>query len=150
VEYSIATITRYSTSLRNALRTEEMNTTLSLLVVDDNLSMAESLRDVLELKGFIAYGVNSGIDALTTLREHPVNVMLTDVIMPEMDGVALYRAAKKIYPKLTTILMTAYSADVLIQQGMKEGIKTVLNKPVDMELLVSLISAYKRIASKDH
>ncbi len=122
-----------------------MSKILSVLVVDDNLPMAESLRDVLELKGYIAYGVNSGAEALAILSEHAVDILLTDVIMPEMDGVALYLAAKKIYPKLTAILMTAYSADELIQKGMKEGIKTVLNKPVDMGLLLSVCSAYQYI-----
>jgi len=122
-----------------------MSDNLSVLVVDDNLFMAESLRDVLELKGFIAYGVNSGADALVILGEHEVDILLTDVIMPEMDGVALYRATKEAYPKVTTFLMTAYSADDLIQKGMKEGIKTIFNKPVDIDLLFSILSAYKRL-----
>jgi YesN/AraC family two-component response regulator len=126
---------------------EKMSENLSVLVVDDNLSMAEGLRDVLELEDFIAYGVNSGADALVILDTHPVDILLTDVIMPEMDGVALYMAARKIHPQLTTILMTAYSADDLIQKGMAAGIKTVLNKPVDIGLLLSILSVYKRMVT---
>jgi YesN/AraC family two-component response regulator len=124
-----------------------MSENLSVLVVDDNLSMAEGLRDVLELEDFIAYGVNSGADALVILDTHPVDILLTDVIMPEMDGVALYMATRKVHPKLTTILMTAYSADDLIQKGMAAGIKTVLNKPVDIGLLLSILSVYKRMVT---
>jgi CheY-like chemotaxis protein len=66
-----------------------MSENLSVLVVDDNLSMAESLRDVLELKDFIAYGVNSGADALAILREHPVDILL----------ILLLRAAGRVYKK---------------------------------------------------
>ena len=125
-----------------------MSETLSILVVDDNPAMANSLRDVLELKGLIAYAASSGGEALKILHDHPVDVMVTDVIMPEMDGVALYRAARKVYPQLITLLMTAYAADELIQQGMKEGIKTVINKPIDIDLLLSLFSATKRVLKK--
>jgi CheY-like chemotaxis protein len=124
---------------------EKMSENLSVLVVDDNLSMAESLRDVLELKGFIAYGVNSGAQALRILQDHPVDILLTDVIMPEMNGVELYRATRKPYPNLSTIFMTAYAADDLIDQGMTEGIKTVLTKPVDINYLLSYLSATKML-----
>jgi two-component system, response regulator YesN len=116
-----------------------MNDTVSVLIVDDHPSMALSLADVLEAKGFIVHAASSGAEALVILQEHPVDILLTDVIMPEMNGVALYREAKKIKPRLTTFLMTAYSADALIEQGMKEGIKTVLNKPLDIELLIMML-----------
>jgi two-component system, NtrC family, response regulator HydG len=122
-----------------------MSDTISVLIVDDIPSMAETMADVLDARGFQVYPANSGAAALEILRKHPVNILLTDVIMPEMNGLMLYRAARKINPRLTTILMTAYAADDLIQQGMKEGIKTVLNKPVDMNLLISLLAAIGRL-----
>jgi CheY-like chemotaxis protein len=122
-----------------------MSETISILIVDDNPDMASSMADVLEAKGFEVYPSYSGQEALGILRKHPVNIMLTDVIIPEMNGVELYRATRQAYPKLTTFLMTAYSADALIQQGMMEGIMTVLNKPVDMDLLILLLRAAGRI-----
>jgi DNA-binding NarL/FixJ family response regulator len=68
--------------------------------------------------------------------------------MPDMNRVELYLATRKTYPNLITFLMTAYTADDIIQKGMAEGIKTVLSKPVDMDLLLSLVSAYKRMATE--
>ena len=121
-----------------------MTESISVLIVDDNPSMAESLADVLGAKGFIAYATSSGAEALAILRDHPVEFLLTDVIMPEMNGVALYRETKKTYPRLTTFFMTAYSADDLIQEGMRAGIKTVLNKPMDIELLILMLRAAGR------
>ena len=121
-----------------------MSGSLSILVVDDNQSMAKSMRDVLELKGFIAYAAGSGAEALIILQAHPVDVMLTDVIMPGMDGVALYQETRKTHPQLTTFLMTAYAADDLIQTGMANGIRTVLTKPLDINFLLTLILAIKR------
>jgi CheY-like chemotaxis protein len=57
----------------------------------------------------------------------------------------LYRETRKFSPRLITIFMTAYSADELIQQGMAEGVKTILDKPLDMNFLVRLLSAHGRI-----
>jgi CheY-like chemotaxis protein len=125
-----------------------MSESLSILVVDDNPSMASTLADILDIKGFEVHAANSGAEALAILRDHRVDILLTDVRMPDMDGVALYRATRTTYPNLRTILMTAYAADDIIQQGMKEGIKTVLNKPVDMDFLLSLFSVYKMIDKK--
>jgi two-component system response regulator YesN len=116
----------------------------SILIVDDNRSMADALVDILVLKDFETFVASSGAEALQILHEHPIDVLLTDVIMAEMDGVALYRQTRQAYPQLITILMTAYAADELIQQGMAEGIKTVLTKPVDIDFLILLLSSYKR------
>jgi two-component system response regulator YesN len=122
-----------------------MDKTLSIVVVDDNPAMAMTMADVLEAKGFQAYLASSGAEALQILGEHPVDVLLTDVIMPEMNGVMLYRQARKDHPGITTLFMTAYAADDLIQQGMREGIKTVLTKPVDMDLLIALLTAIGKL-----
>jgi len=122
-----------------------MSEALSILVVDDDPSMASTLADILDVKGYIVHSAFSGTEALQVLRDHPVDVMLTDVRMPDMNGVALFRETRKTHPKLTTFLMTAYAADEIIQKGMAEGIKTVFNKPVDINLLVSIFSVCKRI-----
>ena len=121
-----------------------MKDTTTILVVDDNPSMAKTLADILNLKGFEVYAAYSGAQALEVLQNQVIDILLTDVKMPDMDGVALYRATRKTHPNLTTILMTAYAADDIIQQGMAEGIKTVLNKPLDIDFLITLFSAFKR------
>jgi len=122
-----------------------MSEIISVLVVDDNPAMAGTLADILEMKGFAVHAAASGVEALEILREKPVDILLTDVKMPGMNGLELYRETRKFCPKLITIFMTAYAADELIQQGMAEGIKTVLDKPVDINFMVRLFSAEKRI-----
>jgi two-component system, NtrC family, response regulator HydG len=119
----------------------KMGSILSILVVDDNPSMAKTLADILDVKGFEVHTAYSGAEALEILRNNSIDVLLTDVKMPDMNGVELYLETKKTRPALTTILMTAYAADEIIQQGMAEGIKTVLTKPVDIDFLLSLFSA---------
>ncbi len=103
--------------------------------------MVKTLADILTVKGFEVYAAYSGTEALEILRNQRVNILLTDVRMPDMDGVALYRKIRKTHPNLITFLMTAYAADDIIQQGLAEGIKTVLTKPLDINLLLSSFSA---------
>ena len=121
---------------------------LRILVVDDNPDMAETLADILELKGYTVHAAASGAEALEILQDQPVDILLTDVKMPGMNGLELYRETRKLYPRLITIFMTAYSADELIQQGMAEGVKTILDKPLDMNFLVRLLSVYGRIIAE--
>jgi CheY-like chemotaxis protein len=116
-----------------------------ILVVDDHPSMAKTLADIMSVKGFDVYAAYSGVEALKFLQDHTVHILLTDVRMPDMNGVELCRAARKMHPNLIMMLMTAYAADDIIQQGLAEGIKTVLTKPLDINLLLSLFSAYKRL-----
>ena len=80
-----------------------MSDTLSVLVVDDYPPLASSLAQILDHFGFEAKTANSGAEALRILRDHPVDILLTDVMMPDMNGVELYRETKKIRPSLTAI-----------------------------------------------
>ena len=120
----------------------------SILVVDDQPDVANTLADILTLKGFKVYLSFSGAAALKILEDQPVDILLTDVKMPDMNGVMLYREVRKKFPRVTTYFMTAYAADDLIQQGMKEGIKTVLTKPLDIDLIVALFTAHNSISSR--
>jgi len=61
--------------------------------------------------------------------------------MPEMNGVELYRAIKARQPDLTVVLMTAYSTDRLVNEGLEEGAVAVLTKPLDINTLLSFFSS---------
>lgn len=112
-----------------------------ILIVDDDCSMAKTLTDILKVKGFQAIEAHSGLEALAIMSENTVVMLITDVRMPDMNGVELFMKAKKTDPDLPTILMTAYAADDIIRMGMREGIKTFLNKPLDIDFLLQYIDA---------
>lgn len=116
----------------------------SILVVDDNPHMVKTLADILSMKGYAVRMALSGAEALNVLNHETVHILLTDVVMPDMDGVTLYRATRTAHPKLITFLMTAYAADDIIQQGIAEGIRTVLTKPVDINLFLNLVMAVEQ------
>ncbi len=122
-----------------------MGEATAILIVDDQPAVATSLADILGIKGFKVHAAFSGAEALEILANHLVDILLTDVRMPDMNGITLYREVRKKYPYVTTFLMTAYAADEIIQQGMREGIKTVLTKPLDIDLLIAIFTAYKTL-----
>ncbi|MEZ0395981.1 MAG: response regulator [Anaerolineales bacterium] len=116
-----------------------MSTPTRLLIVDDNPSMAKTTADILALKGYEVSTAHSGGEALDLLRRQKIHILLTDVIMPDMNGVELFVRARRLVPSLIAFLMTAYSADDIIQRGQAEGVKAVLTKPLDLNLLLALV-----------
>jgi CheY-like chemotaxis protein len=126
-----------------------MSIRMCILIVDDIPEMARTLADVLELQGYEVYAVSSGVEALKVLQAHPVDILLTDVKMPGMNGVELYMETQKIHPNLYTIFMTAYAVDDLIKRGLFLGIKTVLTKPLNMNLVLTMFESIYKILHSD-
>ena len=114
-----------------------------VLVVDDDISFAESLTDILTEKGYDAVAVNSGDEALGKIKERPFDVALMDVKMPVMDGMQTFKEIKNLSRSITVIMMTAYSMDELVHDALKEGAYGVLRKPLDIEQVIKRIEISK-------
>src|SRR5580700_5120699 len=80
-----------------------------VLVVDDRVEMAEMIADDLSSRGYDGMAVTSGQEALRLLRTERIDVLVTDLRMPEMDGLDLLRASVQLDPSRPVIMMTAYS-----------------------------------------
>ena len=117
---------------------------LSILIVDDDRRMARTIGDILKVKGYQAETTFSGVEALGKIEKTYFDCVLTDVKMPGMNGVELYQAIRKIYPHLAVVLMTAYSSDTLIEEGLEKGALASLTKPLDINLLLSFFSSLRR------
>ena len=105
---------------------------LRLLVVDDDLGVCYSLRDVLTEEGCAVEVATNGIEALKILDQNilgrnPFHMVLSDVVMPDLDGYDLYMEAKERYPHLPVVLMTAYfyDKDHVIKRSRLEGLEDV-------------------------
>ncbi len=124
-----------------------MNEKLHILVVDDDPSMAKTLVDIFRAKGYEAEAAHSGSKALARMAEISFDCVLSDVKMPGLNGVELYRAIKARQPNLPLVLMTAYSSDRLVEEGLEEGAIAALTKPLDINSLLSFFSALSRECS---
>jgi CheY-like chemotaxis protein len=116
-----------------------MSAAQHILIVDDNEAMARTLRDIIELKGISAAMASSGRQAIQLLAAGEYSCIISDIRMPEMNGLELYRAVRARYPWVRVLLMTAYVEDELIDEGLAEGVIAVLSKPLDIPLLLSLV-----------
>ncbi len=117
-----------------------MEKPFNVLIVDDDSRMAETLKDILLIKGCGADAVHSGPQALKLLADAPYDAILSDIRMPEMDGVDLLKEIRNQFPDIPVLLMTAYSAEPVIRQGLEAGALEVLIKPLDIEALLGFLA----------
>jgi len=115
---------------------------LRLLVVDDDLGVCHSLKDLLEGERCDVEIAPSGKKAMEVLERKNFDLILSDVVMPDMDGYELYSAVKKKNPSMPVILMTAfyYDKDHVIKRSCLEGVQGVIfKKPIDPVRLKKVI-----------
>ena len=110
----------------------------NILVADDERFFQELFREVLQAAGHQVRSVASGADALELMSREHFDLVLTDVVMPGMDGIALVREARKRDPDLEAVAITGHDDVRLAVQAMKAGCADFLTKPVDRDELVSV------------
>ncbi len=112
---------------------------LTVLVVDDEKNTREGLGRALR-RDYEVVLAESADAAIQTLGERPVDVMLSDVRMPGMDGLGLLREARRLHPDLVVIMLTAYGSVETAVEAMKVGAADFLTKPVNLDHLDITIS----------
>ena len=116
-----------------------MSGKFKVLVVDDNKEFCQNIVDILELKGYEALAAYDGYKALELVKEDGFDLVLMDIRMPAMDGVATFKKLKEIAPDTPVIMVTAYAVEDLIREALKEGAFASLKKPLDFDELFDLI-----------
>jgi len=112
----------------------------NVLVVDDELSLRDSVKEWLDEEGYNADMAASGAEALQKLAQKPFHLMITDIKMAEMDGVELLKKAKKTFPELEVIMMTAYATVDTAVDSMKTGSFDYLTKPFEPDALINKVN----------
>lgn len=110
------------------------------LVVDDDPMMVRTLADVLKITGWDVTPEYNGRAAVEAAAAAPFDVVLMDIKMPEMDGVAAFKAMKAARPNVHVILMTAFAAQDMIADAERSGVYQVMSKPVDIPRLLSTLA----------
>lgn len=115
----------------------------SVLIVDDDIDHAESLADVIEMRGHTAQLAHSGEEALGYFRAADFDFVLLDVKLPGINGVETFLEMKKIRPAAQVMMMTGYSVEQLVTQAIEGGALGVLNKPFAATHVLELLSSVK-------
>lgn len=112
-----------------------------ILLVDDEVEITELLGDVLRIRGFDVAEANSGSEAVEKAESADFDVVITDIRMPDMDGLQLMDVLKNRHPKLGFIVISGYSvyseAEIL-----KKGAYCFLHKPVSPVSIIESLQHY--------
>jgi two-component system response regulator PilR (NtrC family) len=106
-----------------------------ILVVDDERSMRELLAIVLRREGYEVLLAENGRAAIETLEREPVDILISDIKMPDVSGVEVLRAAKQIDKNILGIMITAFASTETAVEAMRLGACDYLSKPFDVDLL---------------
>ena len=117
-----------------------LNGSTRVLIVDDDKGMVTTLKDILGACGHQALHAESGHEAIEHARTGTPHAVLMDIRMPGLNGVDTFRELKRLAPDAYVIFMTAYATSELVEEARREGAIEVLPKPIDMELLLDLLS----------
>lgn len=108
----------------------------SILIVDDDRELTQVFEELLTALGFSEVGaVHSGPKALKVLEKKDYSFLLTDMKMPEMDGIELIEKVSDAYPGICIIAMTGYSANYKYVDVISAGASDFIKKPFDLEEL---------------
>ena len=121
-----------------------MSKTMHVLIVDDDSSILEVLDARLTAAGFTTHKAISGPEALQILKKQRIDLLVSDIKMPEMSGLELLEKTRAIFPQLPVIFLTAYGTIPDAVDALKSGAIDYLTKPFDGKELVQKI---KKIAA---
>lgn len=116
-----------------------MKEAVEILVIDDEPEAVRTIVEMLHMAGFAASSVSGGVAALEYLRKHQVDLLICDVIMPEMDGFVVLKAVKKDYPEIRVVLITGSGDADSVRKAFLLGADEFITKPFDAQDLSLVI-----------
>ncbi len=117
----------------------------NILLVEDDVHSLEGLTHLLRDEGYAVRAVSDGETALRELEADVYDVLLTDMKLPGIDGLEVFKRVKGAYPDMVTIVVTAFGTVKTAVEAMREGIYDYITKPIDFdELAIVIKNALKR------
>jgi DNA-binding NtrC family response regulator len=110
-----------------------------ILIVEDDPNVGESIRSFLEKRGYSILLASNGREALPLFRRETVDLVVTDLVMPKMDGMALLEAVKKVKPETEVIVITAQGTIEKAVQAMKMGAFDFIEKPINPRVIALVV-----------
>ncbi|HOW42820.1 MAG TPA: sigma-54 dependent transcriptional regulator [Candidatus Omnitrophota bacterium] len=109
---------------------EEQARHINILVVDDEPLVRRSLSEFLTLEGYTVSSASNGKEGLQALKEYVADIIITDIKMPEMDGMQMLAEVRKHYPQTSVIVITGYGSIENAVEAMKQGAYDYITKPI--------------------
>jgi DNA-binding NtrC family response regulator len=113
---------------------------MQILIVDDDKNQCKTLSLILRHKGYDVATAGGGEEAVIyASNTKDIDLVFLDIKMPDMNGVDTYRRLKAIIPNAIVVMMTGYAVEDLIKEALQEGVYSVMQKPIDIEHLISMV-----------
>lgn len=123
-----------------------LNNKLHILIAEDEKDIGDILLDVLSQADREIAVVNNGADAVNKLREDHCDLLITDLMMPDVDGMEVLKTAKALYPDILAIIMTGYASIETAIEAVKQGAYDYIRKPFRLEeFKISVDNACEKI-----
>ena len=119
------------------LRDEQIRPMTKILLAEDDNDMRRFLVKALQNAGYDVASFDNGLSAYNRLREEPFELLLTDIVMPEMDGIELARRATELDPDIKVMFITGFAAVALNPDSQTPKDAKVLSKPFHLRELVN-------------
>ncbi|CAN5784146.1 response regulator [soil metagenome] len=116
-----------------------IDTGARLLIVDDESALMEALCNILAQQGYLTSGCTSAEDALKRLRTERFDLLLTDLMMPGTDGLALARAALEADPQMVMVMMTGQGSVATAVEAMQSGVLDYVLKPFKLGAMLPVL-----------
>jgi DNA-binding response OmpR family regulator len=115
------------------------------LILDDEEPIVHMLAKVCEKEGHKVFPFTQSVDALVHLASEPIDLLITDMHMPEHDGMTVIREARRLQPNIFTLIITGHTSRYPIEDLMADGTADIMFKPFHMnELRARLALAQRR------
>ncbi len=122
-----------------ALIEELLRGKILILVVDASFEDKETLKQILEGKGYRVATAREGADAIQMVKERHYDIIFLEVKLPDMDGIQVFERVKEIDRQAVVIMMTGYTKDDLLKRAITQGAYTCIYKPFDVEKVIALV-----------
>ena len=110
-----------------------------ILVVDDHFTDRETLKAILEERGYRVVTAETGAEALARVKDKHFNIIFLDIRLPDIDGAQIFEQVKAIDSEVAVIMMTGYSEEELLKRAISQGAYTCIYKPLDVEKILTLV-----------
>jgi two-component system response regulator HydG len=119
----------------------------SVLIVDDDQATVDALARALRSRGYLAEGTTRPADVLDMVKNQSFRLVISDLVMPEMNGIALLENLHKLDPSIGVIVCTGFGTIASAVEAMRKGATDYLTKPVNLEHLYVVVERAMRLAN---
>jgi two-component system response regulator AtoC len=118
-----------------------------ILIVDDEVDALDLMEELFEKNDYETYTARNGVEALNNIRESEPDIMISDIFMPEMDGMTLLEMVRKKNPDISIIMITAHGTIETAVEAMKKGAKDYILKPLRLDEIVAKVETISQLKS---